>query len=85
MAQFGADTTRAAADAQEQRTKNIRRYEAQVKWASRYRQLLAIAERLVHLDARLRLRSPATPAEIKAWAELRAEARAVIADMPREG
>lgn len=39
---------------------------------------LEIIRRLVYLQARLRLRSPATPAEIKAWAELRRDALAVL-------
>jgi len=33
--------------------------------------LLRVADGLVHFEKRLRLRNPATPAEIKAWAELR--------------
>lgn len=41
--------------------------------------LEVIVNRLVHLDARLRLRSPATAAEITVWAELRAAARAALA------
>lgn len=42
--------------------------------------LLDIAERLVHLDARLRLRSPATATEIRVWAELRDDARRAITE-----
>ena len=46
---------------------------------TRNTELLAVVERLIHLDSRLRLRSPATLMEIQVWAELREAAKAAIA------
>lgn len=44
----------------------------------RIRKLEQLVNRFVHLDKRLRLRSPATQAEIRVWTSLRKDARSLL-------
>lgn len=50
-----------------------------------HEELLSILNRLVHIDSRLRLRSPATRAEIKVWAKIRQDSRTAVAKAKEEG